>query len=155
MVKNVDNFDVNAIDEKSQIGYILEVDLEYPDELHVLHNDYPLAPEKLAIPYDMLSDYCKKITDEYEIKVGDVKKLIPNLGDKTNYVLHYRNLQLYLSLGMKLTKIHKALKFKQSDWIKKYIGFNTEKRTNVANSSEKDFFKLMINSVYGKAMENL
>ena len=92
MVKNVDNFDVNAIDEKSQIGYILEVDLEYPDELHVLHNDYPLAPEKLAIPYDMLSDYCKKIADKYGIKVGDVKKLIPNLGDKTNYVLHYRNL---------------------------------------------------------------
>ena len=63
----------------------------------------------------MLSNYCKKITGEYRIKVGDVKKLIPNLGDKTNYVVHYRNLQLYLSLGMKLTKIHKVLKFKQSD----------------------------------------
>ena len=92
MVKNADNFDVNSISKKSPIGYILEVDLEYPDELHVLHNDYPLAPEKLAIPYDMLSDYCKKIVDEYEIKVGDVKKLIPNLDDKTNYVLDYRNL---------------------------------------------------------------
>ena len=67
----------------------------------------------------MLSDYCKKIADEYEIKVGDVKKLIPNLGNKTNYVVHYRNLQLYLSLGMKLTKIHRVLKFKQSDWMKK------------------------------------
>ena len=79
------------------MGYILEVDLEYPDELHVLHNDYPLAPEKLAIPYDMLSDYCKTIADKYETKVGDEKKLIPNLGDKTNFVLHYKNLQLYLS----------------------------------------------------------
>ena len=67
----------------------------------ILHNDYPLAPEKLAILYDM-SDYCKKIADEYRVKVGGVKKLIPNLGDKTDYVLHYRNLQLYLSLGMKL-----------------------------------------------------
>ena len=97
----------------------------------------------------------KKIADEYGIKVDDVKKLIPNLGDKTNYVVHYNNLQLYLSLGMKPTKIHKVLKFKHSDWMKKYIDFNTEKRTNAANSFEKDFFKLMINSVYGKAMENL
>ena len=88
-----------------------------------MHNDYPLAPEKLAIPYDMLSDYCKKIADEYRIKVGDVMKLIPNLGNKTNYVLHYRNFQLYLFLGMKLTKIHKVLKFKRSDWMKKYNDF--------------------------------
>ena len=139
-LKNVDNFDVNSVSEKSPIGYILNVDLKYSDELHVLHNDYPLAPEKLAISYDMLSDYCKKIADEYEIKVGDVKKLIPNLGNKTNYVLHYRNLQLYLSLGMKLNKVHKVLKFKQSKWMKKYIDFSTEERTNAANSFEKDFF---------------
>ena len=103
----------------------------------------------------MLSNYCKKIADEYEIKVGDVTKLIPNLGSKTNNVLHYKNLQLYLSLGMKLTKIHRVLKFKQSDWMKKHIDFNTEKRKNAANDFEKDFFKLMINSVYGKTMENL
>ena len=82
-------------------------------------------------------------------------KLIPNLGNKTNYVPHYRNLQLSLSLGMKLTKIHKVLKFKQSDWMKKYIDFSTEKRTNAAISFEKDVFKLMINSVYGKTMEQI
>ena len=76
----------------------------------------------------MLPDYCKKCADEYEIKVGDVKKSIPNLGNKNNYVLHYKNLQLYLTLEMKLTKIHRLLKFKQSDWMKKYINFNTEKR---------------------------
>ena len=91
-LKNVDGFNVNSISEKSPIGYILEVDLKYPDELHVLHNDYPLAPEKLAIPYDMLSDYCKNIADDYGIKVGDVMKLILNLGNKTNYVVHYKNL---------------------------------------------------------------
>ena len=113
-----DEFDVALISKKSQTGYIFEVDLEYPDELHELHNDYPLAPEKLAVSSDMLSKYCKKTADKYEIKVGDVKKLIPNLGNKTNYVVHYRNLQLHLSLGIKLTKIHKVLKFKQSDWIK-------------------------------------
>ena len=87
----------------------------------------------------MLSKSSKKIADKYEIKVGDVKKLIPNLGSKTNYVVHYRNLQLYLSLGMKLPKIHRVLKFKQSDWMKKYIDFKTEKRMNVANDFEKYF----------------
>ena len=97
-----------------------------------------LAPEKLTIPYHMLSDYCKKIPDEYWIKVVDVKKLIPNLGGKTNYVLHYRN----------WLKFIKVLKFKQSDWMKKYIDFSTKKRMGAANSFEKDFFKLMINSVF-------
>ena len=135
-LKNADGFDSTSVSEKSPIWYILEVDLEYPDELHALQNDYPLTPEKLAISYDMLSDYCKNIADEYEIKVGDEKKLIPDLGNKTNYVVHYKNLQLYLSLGMKLTKIHRVLKSKQSDWMNKYIDFNTEKRTNAANSFE-------------------
>ena len=120
-----------------------------------MHNDYPLAPEKLAVSSDMLSKYCIEIADKYEIKVGNMKKLIPNLGNKTKYVLHYRNIQLYLSLGMKLTKIHKVLKFKQYDRMKKYIDFNTKKRMNAANDFEKDFFKLMINSVYGKKIENL
>ena len=95
------------------------------------------------------------MAEEYGIKFGDVMKLIPNLGDKTNYLLHYKNIQLYLSLGMKLTKIHQVLKFKQSDWMKKYINFNTEKRADAENSFEKDFLKLMINSVYGKTMKNL
>ena len=84
-----------------------------------------------------------------------VLKLIPNLGGKTNYIVYYRNLQLYLSLGMKLTKIHKILRFKQSDWMKIYINFNTEKGKNVTNKLEKTFFKLIISSVYGKTMENL
>ena len=154
-LKNVDESEVNSVREKSPIGYFLEVDLEYPDKLHELHNYFPLPPEKIAVSSDMLSKSCKKIADKYEIKVGVVKKLISNLGNKTNYVVHYRNLQLYLSLGMKLTKIHRVLKFKQPDWMKKYVGFNTEKRKIAANDFEKDFFKLMISSVYGKTMENL
>ena len=143
-LKNVDNFDGNSISENSSVGCILKVDLEYPDKLHVLRNDFSLAPEKLAIPYDMLSDYCKKIADEYGVKVSNVKKLTPNLVNKTNYAVHYRDLQLYLSLGMKLTKIHRGLKFRQSDWMKEYVDFNTKKRVNAANSFEKDVFKLML-----------
>ena len=138
-LENIDEFDVNSIIEKSDTGYFLEADLKYPDELQELHNDYPLAPEKLAVTNDMLSKYCKEIADKYDIKV----------------VVHYRNLQLYLSLGMKLMRIHRVLKFKQSDWMEKYIDFNTEKRKNAANDFEKDFFKLVINSVDGKTMENL
>ena len=113
-LKNVDRFDVNSINKNNLVGYILDVDLKYPDELDILYNNYSLVPEKIAITYEMLWDYCKN-----EIKVGNVKKLIPNLGSKINYVLHYRNLQLYLSLEMKLTKIHRVLIFKQSDWVKK------------------------------------
>ena len=143
-----------SINVKSSIEHFLEVDLEYPEEFHELYNDFLLAPEKRTVSNDMLSKYCKKIGDKFEIKVDDVKKLIPNLGNKTNYVVHYRNLQLYLSLGMKLTKIHRVLKFNQSDWMKKHIDFNTKKRMNAANDFEKDFFKLMINSVYGKTMKN-
>ena len=98
-----------------EIGYILEVDLEYPSELHDLRNDYPLAPETFEISQNMLSNYCPNIANEYGIKVGGVNKLVPNLGNKSKYVVHYRNLQLYLSLGMKLTKVNRILKFKQPD----------------------------------------
>ena len=132
-VKNFNGFDVMSINEKSDTGYLLEVDFEYPDELPELHNDYPLAPEKLAVSNDMLSTYCKKIADKYNIKVGDVKQLIPNLGNKTKYVVHYRTLQLYLSLGIKPTKIDRVLQFKQSDWMKKYIDVNTKKRMSATN----------------------
>ena len=104
-----------------------------------MHNDYPLVPEKIAVSSNMLSKHCKKIADKYEIKVSDVKKLIPNLGNKTSYVVHYRNLQLFLSLWMKMTKIQRVLDFKQSDWMKKYIDFNTKKRKTAANDFEKDF----------------
>ena len=145
----------NFIKENSSDGYILDVDLEYPDELGELHNEYPLAPEKLEISHNMLSNYCCSIANNYDIKIGGVNKLVPNLGDNNKYVLQYRNLQLYLSLGMKLTKVHRILKFKQFDWLKKYIDFNTDRRRSAANSFEKDLFKLMNNSTFGKAMENL
>ena len=79
-LENVDNFDVISLSKKKLTGYILKVDLEYPEKLHLLPSDYPLAPEKLTIPYDMLLDFCKKIADEYEIKVGDAKKINSKFG---------------------------------------------------------------------------
>ena len=103
----------------------------------------------------MLSKYCKELDDRRKIKVGDVKILILNLGNKTKYVLYYRNLQLYLSLGIKLIKIHRVLKFKQCDWMKTSIDFNTKKRKNATNDFDKDFFNFMFNSFYGKTMEDL
>ena len=113
-LKNIDEFDVMSIDEQSETGYFLEADFEYPDELYKLHNGYPLASEKFTVYCNILSKYCKRIANECKIKVGDFKNLIPNLGNKTKYVLHYRHFQSYLSLGMKLTKIYRMLKFKQS-----------------------------------------
>ena len=153
--KQIEKTNLGKYTENSKKGLILEVDLEYPQELHDLHNDYPLGPEKVKVAKDMLSDYCKKIADKFNITSGLVHKLIPTLNDKEKYILHYRNLQLYLSLGLKLKKIHRVLQFDQSPWLKQYIDFNTQKRTHAKNSFEKDFFKLMNNSVFGKTMENI
>ena len=119
-----------------KIPCILEVDLEYPENLHDLHNDYPFCPERVE---------CK----------NGVKKLIPNLRDKTKYVIHYKNLIQCLRAGMKLKKIHRGIKFVESEWMKSYIDKNTNLRAMAKNNFEKDFFKLMNNSVFGKTMENL
>ena len=153
-VPSPEYINLDSYDENSDKGLILEVDLEYPKELHDLHNDYPLAPEKITVGEEMLSDYCQRIQSREGIKVGQMEKLIPNLRDKEKYVLHYRNLQLYLSLGLKLKKIHRALEFSQSNWLAKYIDFNTQKRAKAKNAFEKDFFKLANNAVFGKTMEN-
>ena len=153
--KQIDKANLAKYKVDSKKGLILEVDLDYPEKLHDLHNDYPLASEKLKVTQDMLSPYCKKIADKYGISIGLVQKLIPTLSKKENYVLHYRNLQLYLDLGLKITKVHRVLEFNQTPWLKQYIDFNTEKRKNAKNAFEKDFFKLMNNSVFGKTMENI
>ena len=119
------------IKNNSSSGYVLEVDLEYPQELHDIQNDYPLAPEKINITKEWLSDYCLKIANAHNITTGTVKKLVPNLMNKNNYVINYRNLQQYLELGMKFKKIHRILKFKQKDSMKPYIDFNTQKRKKI------------------------
>ena len=115
---------------------ILEVDLEYPEKMHNLHNDYPLCPEGVK---------CK----------NGVEKLIPNLRDKKKYVIHYKNLIQCLRLGMKLKRIHSGIKFVESAWMKPYIDMNTELRANAKNNFQKDHYKLMNNAVFGKTMENI
>ena len=126
---------VDELETWERHSCILEVDLEYSKSLHDLHNDYPLAPEQIV--------------------VNKVSKLIPNLGDKKKYILHYENLKQYLGLGLKLTHIHRGIKFKESPWLEKYISLNTKLRTEAKNEFEKDFFKLMNNAVFGKTMENI
>ena len=118
-----------------QKGYLFEVDLKYPRELWKLHDDYPLAPEKK--------------------KVKNVEKLLCDFIPKKNYVVHYKNLKQYLEMGMELKAVHRGISFIQSPWMEPYIRKNTELRKTAANSFEKDFFKLMNNSVFGKTIENI
>ncbi|GFX44453.1 uncharacterized protein TNCV_1394741 [Trichonephila clavipes] len=125
------------LSDESDVGYILEVDLEYPSDLHDKHSDFPLAPENKPPPN------CKE------------PRLLTTLEPKTKYVLHYSNLKLYLKLVLVLKKIHRVLKFFQSPWLKNYIDYNTKLRTKSVNDFQKDYYKLMNNSIFGKTMENV
>lgn len=141
--------------DDEELGYILEVDLEYPPELHDLHNDYPLAPEKMQITPEMLSPYSQQLAKDLEYSPGKVEKLIPNLWNKTKYILHYRKLKFYLEQGMTLTKIYRGLMFIEKPWLKPYIDLNTRMRPETNTKFEKNFFKLMNDSVFGKTMEDI
>ena len=121
--------------DSEDLGCVLEVDLEYPAELHDFHNDFPLAPELM--------------------EVGGIFKLIPNLKDKEKMVLDGRNLKLFLSLGMKLKNIRRGIGFKKEAFMKPFIEWNTKLRTAAKNDFEKELFKLASNAVYGKTMENV
>ena len=136
-------------------GYFLEVDLEYPENLHGFHKDCPMAAEKIKINDEMLSPYCLKIRNKHDIKSGDINKLTPNLMSKKNYVVHYRNLKYYISQGLRFKKVYKILEFKQSAWMKPYIDFNTQKRKEANNEADKNLFKLLNIAVYGKTMDNM
>ena len=107
----MDSLDVMTVSNNANKGYILEVDLEYPDDIHDVHSDYPLAAESKTIAYDDLSPYSQALKAELGLKGKPTKKLVPNLHNKTKYVVHYRNLKQYISLGMKVTKIHRAISF--------------------------------------------
>ena len=124
------NYDAYLNNTDENIGFILQVELEYPAELHDLHNDLPLAPERLR------------------------GKLIPNLNNKKDYVLHYKALNKYLALGMKVSKVRKVLQFTQSRWLEPYILFNIQKRMAAETTFEKKFYKDLNNSLFGKTIEN-
>ena len=96
----------DELDDWKHVSCILEVNIEYPEDLHDLHNDYPLAPER--------------------VKIENVEKLISNMNNNTNYVVHYENVKLYESLGLKITKVHRGIKFKESDWLDEYVNLNAE-----------------------------
>lgn len=136
---NEKDFESNIlkIQDNAKYGYIFEVDIEYPSNLHDLHNDYPFCSEHL--------------------NVGDStqKKLVLTLYNKTNYVIHYRMLKSAIMHGLKVKKIHKILRFEQSTWLSDYIMFNTNERIKCKTKFEKDLFKLMNNAIYGKSMENV
>ena len=141
--------------ENAKNGWILEVDLEYPAELHKEHNSYPLAPEKKVVKKENMSDYQNNLIKELDLKIPNSKKLLLTLEDKKDYVVHYENLKFYLKQGMKLKRVKRALEFEQECWMEPYIRMNTEFRKQASNDFGKNFYKLMNNSVFGKTMENL
>ena len=134
LVKFNENF-IKNYDENSDEGYVLEVDVEYPKELFNLHKDLPFLPKSE--------------------KINKCKKLICSIESKEKYVVHIRALKQALNHGLKLKKIHRVIQFNQKAWLKLYIEMNTESRKGAKNNFEKDFCKLMNNSVFGKTMKNL
>lgn len=154
--------------DDSQTGYIFEVDLYYPESLHITHNDFPFCAEKRKLSKEAIevidkraSEMLRELPEEerkkkkISMRASKIDKLLLTLYDKEKYVVHYRMLALALRHGLKLKKVHRILKFEQSPWLKPYIDLNTELRKNASNEFEKDFFKLLNNAVFGKTMENV
>ena len=142
---------LNAPDD-NEIGYFLEVDLKYPDNIKEKTKHFPFCPENKKIDPDKYNDYMNKIKPKNYTKS---KKLICDWTDKKNYLVHYRMLKFYVRHGMIVEKIHEIISFKQSKWLESYISFNTRKRNKAKNDFEKDFFNLLVNAAYGKFLENV
>ena len=150
-----DKDSILQVDRDGAVGYIFEVDLEYPAYLHNKHSCYPMAPERLPITDEMLSDLQLDLKDQLQINCTAAPKLVTTLLPKHNYVVHHSALQTYLQHGLILTKIHRVLTFHQSPWLKPYIEFNSELRRNATNDFQKSLAKLYNNAIFGKSMENV
>ena len=156
--REVERFDIMSVPENGDTGYILEVSLRYPKHLHDSHNCLPLAPVKRIITDEELSPYAKQLlrklhglsADDPLPKRGKVEKLLTTLEDKEFYVLDFRALKLYVSLGLEIKAIHRILKFTQQAWMKRYIDENTRSRQLATSTFQKNFYKLMNVSVFGK-----
>ena len=138
------------LNDEAETGYLLQVDLKIPHEKHDYFNDYPLCPENISIKKTDLNGW-----QQENYKESPVKKLCLTLYDKKDYIINYRYLKLVLSLGYELVSVNKVLQYNQSNFLKKYIDLNTNARIAAKNDFEKDFYKLLNNSVYGKTMENV
>ena len=149
---NVNLEDILNTRDDSDIGYFVEVDLKYPDNIKQKTKNFPFAPENKKNNPDSFNDYMKEIKpDNYT----STKKMICDWSDKKNYLVHYRMLKFYIRHGMIIDKVHNLISFKQSKWLEKYISFNTQKRNKARNDFEKDFYKLLDNAFYGKTMEKV
>ena len=148
--------DIKNLQDDSATGYMFEVDLVYPKNLHMdkMHDNFPLAPETIKIEKDMLSPHQQNLGDKLNVSYGS-EKLCLTLRDKTKYICHYKNLKFYLNQGLKLRKIHNILQFDQKAWLKPYIDLNTKLRQEADNKFEEGFAKLMNNSFFGKTCEDV
>ena len=138
--------------DDSDIGYFLEVDLEYPHDIRQKTKYFPFCPENKIISKNDFTPYMQSIMPENYVSH---KKLICDWTDKKKYLIHYRMLKFYIRYGMKIKQVHSIISFKQNKWLEKYIDFNTQKRNQAVNDFEKDFYKLLNNAFYGKTMENI
>ena len=149
---NIKLEDILNTPDDSDMGYFIEVDLKYPNNIKEKTKNFPFCPENKKINPDDFNDYMKEIKPDTYIQN---KKLICDWSDKKNYLVHYRMLKFYLRHGMIVDKVHNKISFRQSRWLEKYINFKTQKRNQAVNDFEKDFYKLLKNASYGKTMQNV
>ena len=144
--------DLRFIPDNNEYGYFIECDLEYPAEIKEKTENFPLCPYQTKADPNLFSEYMNSVKQP---NYKPTEKLMCDLTNKYNYMMHYRMFKFYTQIGMKVTKIHTIYRFKQSLWLEKYINHNTQKRTKAKTNFEKDLYKLMNNAFFGKTMENV